>query len=73
MRLSRAQQATTTLLRRVINIRIKPDKKSVSAKSLNSFKRQLQRFDTIGKFPIPFKSAWPSEQSEISGEASTRK
>jgi len=55
------------------NIWNKLDEKSVSAKSLKRFKRQLQRLHTDGLFPTPVKSALVSAPWHIPVEVLTGK
>jgi len=49
------------------------DEDTVTANTVNSFKRHLQRMYTDGSFTRLSKSAWPLGPSQIPGEAQTGK
>ena len=58
---------------RVINNWNSLNEEIVSAISINSFKRKLQKIYMVGSFQRLVKSAWPSGPSQIPGEAQTGK
>jgi len=59
--------------RNIINIWNMLDEDAVSANTVNSFKRHLQRMYTDGSFTRLSKSAWPLGPSQIPGKARTGK